>query len=215
VNPAKQPRTGCEYHSVSTTAIDKIGVIERCPEDTGDRLTVYRAVHENKSDEPDVVYSIVVGGPGARVVAMTDKRTAVVLPDPSRLVLYDETGKEVGDYPLELPEQDLRGDPDGLLVPVVKGPTAFYWFTGSRTIALHGIELTPTWTAQSTLGPGAIFAGRVLIPVRNAIQVYSQSDGELVGTLPVDRHGYSGTVSMAAIGPMVLEQRGGNLVALR
>jgi hypothetical protein len=215
VNPGKQPRTGCEYGSVTATAVDRVGVIERCPEDTGDRLTVYRAVHENKSDEPDVVFSIIVGGPGARIVAMTDKRAAVVLPDPSRLVIYDETGKELSEHPLDLPAQDLRGDPEGRVVPVTKGPVAFYWFTGSKTIALHGIELTPTWTAPSTLGSGTIFAGRILVPVRDGIQVINQATGELVGTLPVDRRGYSGTVSMASIGPMVLEQRGANLVALR
>lgn len=189
-------------------------MIERCQEDPSDRLTVYRAVHDNKSDEPDVVYSVVVGS-SARVVAMTDRLTAVAMPSPSRLVIYDDTGKMTAEYPLDLPEQDLRGEQEGLVVPLTKGPAAFYWFTGSRTVALHGLELKPTWTALATIGSGTIFAGRVLIPVRDAIRVINQATGELVGTVPVDRHGYSGTVSMAAIGPMVLEQRGANLVALR
>jgi hypothetical protein len=215
VNPNKQPRTECQYGSVATGS-GKIGVIERCPGDTGDRLTVYRTTNgDNKADEPMVVFSVIVGSSQARVVALADQRTAVVLPDPSRLAVFDDTGKPVAEYPLELPKQDLEGDPAGLVVPVAKGGGAFYWFTGSRTVALHNVELRPLWTALSTVGPGTIFAGRALIPVRDGLRVLNQISGELIGTVAVDRHGYAGTVSMATIGPMVLEQRGANLVALR
>jgi hypothetical protein len=215
VNPNKQPRTECQYGSVATGS-GKIGVIERCPGDTGDRLTVYRTTNgDNKADEPMVVFSVIVGSSQARVVALADQRTAVVLPDPSRLAVFDDTGKPVAEYPLELPKQDLEGDPAGLVVPVAKGGGAFYWFTGSRTVALHNVELRPLWTALSTVGPGTIFAGRALIPVRDGLRVLNQISGELIGTVAVDRRGYAGTVSMATIGPMVLEQRGANLVALR
>ena len=215
VNPNKQPRTDCVYGSVATGS-GKIGVIERCPADSGDRLTVYRTTNgDNKADEPMVLFSVVVGSSAARVVALSDQRTAVVLPDPSRLAVFDDTGKPVAEYPLELARQDLDGDPDGLVVPVTKGSTAYYWFTGSRTVALDSKELRPLWTALATIGPGTIFAGRAVIPVRDGLRVVNQVSGEPIGTVPVDRHGYTGTVSMATIGPMVLEQRGANLVALR
>jgi len=42
VNAGKQPRTGCTYGTVAA-ASGKIGVIERCPGDPADRLTVYKA----------------------------------------------------------------------------------------------------------------------------------------------------------------------------
>lgn len=214
VNPNKQPRTECTYGSVAAGA-GRVGVIERCPADSGDRLTVYRTVNDNKADEPSVVFSVLVGTDAARVVALTDKLTAVVLPGPNRLAIYDDQGKPVTEYPLDLAEPDLRGDPDGMVVPVTKGTGALYWFTGSRTIALDSIELRPLWTALSTVGPGIVFSGRVLIPVRDGLRVIDQASGALIGTLPVDRQGYAGMVSMATIGPMVLEQRGANLVALR
>lgn len=215
VNPGKQPRTECEYGSVATGS-SKIGVIERCPADTGDRLTVYRTTNgDNKADEPAVVFSVVVGSFAARVVAVSDQRTAVVLPDPSRLAVFDDSGKPVAEYPLDLPPQDLDGDPDGLVVPVTKSGGAFYWFTGSRTVALHNLELRPLWTALSTVGTGTTFAGRAVIPIRDGLRVLNQATGELIGTVPVDRHGYTGTVSTASIGPLLLEQRGANLVALR
>lgn len=219
VNPNKQPRIDCTYASVAV-GVSKIGVIERCPADTGDRLTVYRTTNEdstgnNRADEPAVVFSVVVGSSAARVVAVAEQRTAVVLPDPSRLAIFDDAGKPVAEYPLDLPPRDLEGDPDGLTVPATRGGDAIYWFTGSRTIALHTKELRPLWTAVATVGPGTIFGGRVLIPIQNGLRVLNQVTGELIGTIPVDRHGYNGTVQMSSIGPMVLEQRGANLVALR
>jgi hypothetical protein len=215
VNPDKQPRTGCEY---GTTAVSpgRIGVIERCPGEGSDRLTVYRATNsDNKADEPSVVFSTLVEATGAQLVAMSDQRTAVALPGPSRLVVFDDQGAQQATYPLELPEQDLRGDPDGLVVPTAKGPGAIYWHTGSRTVALHSGDLNPLWTAPNTLGPGTAFAGRVLVPVRDGIRVLDQATGQEVGTTPVNRDGYSGLVTMSTSGPMVLEQRGSDLVALR
>jgi hypothetical protein len=214
VNPGKQPRTGCGYGSVAVAPV-KIGVIERCPTDLGDRLTVYRSVgNDNKADEPPVVFSVVVGA-RARVVALSDNRTAVALPDPSRLLVFDETGKQLNEYPLDVPDTDFNGDPDGLVVPVTKGPGIDYWWTGSRTIALHGVDLYPLWTQQGTLGPGVVFAGRGLLPVPDGIRVVDVATGQPVGTFPVDRGGYAGPVMMSSIGPMVLEQRGPDLVALR
>ncbi|HEU5469641.1 MAG TPA: hypothetical protein VFV67_03240 [Actinophytocola sp.] len=215
VNPGKQPRTGCEYGSVAVGP-SRIGVIERCPNEQGDRLTVYRATNsDNKADEPAVVFSELVGTAGARLVAMANARTAVLLPNPSRLVVYDDQGAQQAEYPLSLPDEELRGDPDGLVVPLVKGGETDYWFTGSRTIALDADELRPLWTAVDTLGPGTLFAGRLLVPVRNGIRVLDQVTGETVGTAALDRGGYRGLVTMATIGPMVLEQRGADVVALR
>jgi hypothetical protein len=214
VNPGKQPRTGCVYGSVAVSP-GRIAVIERCPEDSSDRLTVYRATNtDNKADEPSVVFSVVVGS-NARVVALAENRVAVAMSGPSRLAVFDDTGKQVEEFPLDLPQQDLAGDPDGMVVPVAKSAGADYWFTGSRTIALHPVELRPMWTVADALGPGTIFAGRALVPVRDGIRVLDQANGAVVGTFQVDRGQYTGPVLMSTIGPMVLEQRGANLVALR
>jgi hypothetical protein len=92
---------------------------------------------------------------------------------------------------------------------------AYYWFTGSKTIALSFDNLTPLWTVEGTGGPGTVFAGRMLVPVDAGLTVVDQATGEQVGTLPVDRGGYTGTVTMATVGPVILEQRGETLVALR
>jgi hypothetical protein len=225
-NPDKQPRNGCEYGTVSVVT-GKIAVIERCPTDPSDRLTVYKATGEDDSEKPVVVASVVVGR-GAKVVAMSEQCrldaeqpddvqqcTAVALPDPDRLVLLNEKGEQVRSYPLELAPDDLRGDPADHTMSVNRVTGAVYWYTGSRTIALSMDDLSPLWTVENALGPGTAFAGKILVPVRGGIEVLDPATGEQVATTPVDRGSYNDEITMSALGPMVYEQRGDVLVALR
>jgi hypothetical protein len=101
------------------------------------------------------------------------------------------------------------------VVPTTHTPVAVYWYTGSRTIALSAADLSPLWTVDGTLGPGTMFAGRMLVPVRDGLRVLKPANGDPVGTLPVNRDGYTGPVEMSTLGPMVYEQRGDTLVAMR
>lgn len=227
VNPNKQPRTGCTYGTVSVVT-GKIAVIERCPTDPSDRLTVYKATgEENKSDEPVVVASVVVGK-GAQVVAMSEQCrlnpantdevqqcTAVALPDPNRLVVYNEKGEQVTSYPLSIGVNDLAEEPSDHTVAVNRATGAVYWFTGSKTIALSMDDLRPLWTVDRALGPGTAFAGKILVPVQGRMAVLDPATGEQLTSTPIDRDGYDGLVTMSKIGPIVLEQRGDTLVALR
>jgi hypothetical protein len=215
VNPNKQPRTGCEYGSLAVTS-GKVAVLERCYNtDPSDRITILKPNPE-KSDSPEVISSSVVGGKGARVVAVTSNRVAVLVPGPSRLVVFDaDTGGLLNEYPLDLPESDVAGDPPNGVTPTMTSTANIYWYTGSRTIALSLDELSPKWTLPDAIGPGSTLAGRVLIPVRDGLKVLDQTTGAQVGTIPVNRQGYTGPVLSSTIGPVVLEQRGSTLVALR
>lgn len=214
VNPNRQPRTLCTYGSVAAMP-GEVGVIERCAGDGGDRLTVYRAA-PSSADTPSVVFSTVVGDQGARLITMNDQYAAVVLPNPTRLAVFDaQSGTLTTQYPLNLPASDLNGNPTGLVVPASLTANSVYWFTGSSTISLSSLDFHPQWTVPNALGPGTVFAGRYLIPVPNALLVFDQATGAQVGRIAVDRHGYSGIVRMASVGPVVLEQRGGTLSALR
>ncbi|HEX6346125.1 hypothetical protein [Umezawaea sp.] len=216
VNPNKQPRTGCEYSSFAVTT-GKIAMIERCyANDPSDRLTVLKPNPE-KSDSPEVISSVVLGTKGARVVAVTTNRVAVATPGtPAKLSVFDaDTGGLVNEYPLDLPESDLAGDAPGGVVPITVSTANVYWFTGSRTIALSLEDLGPKWTAQDTIGAGSTLAGQVLIPVEDGLKVLDQLTGTEIGTVPVNRKGYEGSIQSSTIGPVVLEQRGGTLVALR
>ncbi|MEV0681048.1 PQQ-binding-like beta-propeller repeat protein [Actinosynnema sp. NPDC050436] len=212
VNSGKQPRPGCQYGSFAVTG-GKAAVVERCyHQDPSDRITVLKPNPE-KSDEPQVISTALIGAKGARVVAVTANRVAVAVP--GKLVVFDaETGGLIQEYPVEVSAQELAGDPPGRVVSTMTSTAAVYWFTGSRTVALSLADLNPLWTTESQ-GPGTTLAGRALIPVKDALKVVDQVTGEEIGRVPVDRGGYTGPVLMGTEGPVVLEQRGDTLVALR
>ncbi|MFE2758123.1 PQQ-binding-like beta-propeller repeat protein [Actinosynnema sp. NPDC059335] len=213
VNPNKQPRTGCTYGSFAVTG-GKIALIERCPSlDPSDRLTVLKPNPE-KSDEPQVITTAVTGEHGARVIAVTANRVALAVP--GRLVVFDsETGGSVASYPVDVSAEELAGDPPGRVASTFTSTANIYWFTGSKTVALSLNDLNPLWTVNGTLGAGTTLAGRLLLPVEGGLKVVDQVTGQEVAEVPVDRGDHTGPVEMATEGPVVLEQRGGTLVALR
>lgn len=211
--PGRQPRTGCGYGSVAVAA-GRVGVLERCPGDPGDRLTVLRADGPG-ADQPQEEFSTVLDGRGARLVALSADREAVLLPDPARLEVLDNTGAHPVSFPLGLPAADTVGDPPGGVPPVRSEPAALSWWTGSSTVALDPVDLHPLWTLPQTLGPGTLLAGRLLVPVPGGLAVLDPTTGVRSGLLALDRGGYTGPIEPATAGPVVLEQRGSTLVALR
>lgn len=211
VNPGKQPRTGCEYGSVAV-ASNLIGLIERCPNEDSDRLTVLKANPAN-AEQPEVNVSVLIGARGARVVAVSTDRVAVLLPDPARLVSYDTAGNQAASFPLDV---DVPTDTGKAEVPATTvTQSAVYWYTGSSTVALDPKDFTPRWTVPGTLGPGTPMAGRMLVPMPDELAVLDLATGQRLGGTPVDRGAYRGVVNLATAGSVVLEQRGGTLVALR
>ncbi|MFD2494514.1 Rv3212 family protein [Amycolatopsis jiangsuensis] len=212
-NANKQPRTGCTYGTVAAAA-ERIGVIERCPDDPHDRLTVYRATAEHE-DEPQVVFSTVLAGSRARVVAMSGELTAVALPEQKLLVTFDADGAEKTAYPLDLPATDLAGDPAGGTEQTTRTASAIYWFTGTKTVALSRDTLAPRWTLDRTLGPGITFANQLVVPIPGGLAVLDEATGATLRTVGVDRGTYSGPVRLTALGPILLEQRGSTVAALR
>ncbi|MGQ0774458.1 MAG: Rv3212 family protein [Pseudonocardiales bacterium] len=218
VQPGRQPRPDCTHGSLALSTAGgsggRLALVERCPEEDWDRLTVQRA-HPKEPDQPEVDFSTPLSGAVARVVALGSDRVAVALPDPARLLVFDAKGNQVADHPLAVPEADLRGDPPGGLSVITETPTGVYWFTGSATVALDVGDLRPRWTRPGSLGAGSLLAGRLLLPVPGALAVLDVATGEQIATLPVDRGGYVGPVSTASAGDVVLEQRGDTLVALR
>jgi hypothetical protein len=214
--PATQPRPDCVHGSMAMSSGSgyggRLAVVEHCAGERA-RLTVQRS-DPKEPDQPEVLFSVLLPGWQARVVALSDDRVAAALPNPARLVVLDGQGKTVAEYPLTVPDTDLRGDPAGGVVDVTKTPSQWYWFTGSATVALDAGGLQPQWTRSGCLGPGAEVAGRLLLPVPGALAVLDATTGEQVSALPVNRGGYRGPIGTASSGAVILEQRGATLVAL-
>ncbi|TNC23238.1 hypothetical protein FG385_22700 [Amycolatopsis alkalitolerans] len=213
VNPDKQPRVGCTYGSIAA-ASSRVGVIERCPGDPGDRITVFRAAPKD-ADQPQVSFSAILPGHDARMVAMSGDYVAVAMPDQRELVLYGADGMQVATYPLDLPASDLAHDPAGGVPATSSTASNVYWFTGSRLMAFSRDTLTPLWTLTSALGPGIVFDHQLVVPIQGGLAVLNEQNGATIRTIGVDRHGYAGPVRLTAAGPVLVEQRGSTLAALR
>ncbi|WP_020662432.1 hypothetical protein [Amycolatopsis benzoatilytica] len=213
VNANKQPRTNCTYGTVAA-ANDKVGVIERCPGDRGDRLTVYKATAEHE-DEPQVVYTALLAGSRARVIAMSGDLVGVLLPEQQLYVVYGADGTQKAAYPMDLPADDLKSDPVGGTEATTRTAAAIYWYSGSKTVALSRDDLSPRWTLDRTLGPGITFAGQLVVPIRGGLAVLNETNGSTLRTVGIDRGSYSGPVQLTALGPVLLEQRGPVVAALR
>jgi hypothetical protein len=90
-----------------------------------------------------------------------------------------------------------------------------YWWTGSRTVALDGLHLTPSWILPDTLGPAVGYGGGLVVPIPAGVAVVSPDTGRVTRTLPVARDDPRAPVVAAVQGEMLLEQRGPTVVALR
>ncbi|MHA6620066.1 Rv3212 family protein [Pseudonocardia sp. DLS-67] len=206
----QQPRPRCTHASTAIGG-DRLGLVERCPGEGSDRLTLVADDGDKGAEEPEVDFSVLLPGPGAVIVAVSAERVAVALPGPPRLLLFDHAGQQVGEHPLDVPESDLA-DPPGGVAATTTADHRVTWWTGSRTIALDGGDLVPQWTAPDALGPAVPYADGWLVPVPGGLRVLDPGGAEL-RTIPVDRP--PGPVRLATLGEMLLEQQAGEIVALR
>lgn len=215
--PDRQPRPGCRYGSVALVP-GRLGVLERCPDETSDRLSVLAPDGSEGADQPQDEFSVVLPGPGATLVALTGEHAAVALPGPPRLVVLDRTGAQVDEVPLApfgVTDAELTGDPPGGIAAVTPAGERLSWWTGARTIALDGATLTPAWSVDGALGPALPYGGSLLVPVPDGLTEVDATGGDQLRTIPVARSDRQGPVVLTAAGEVLLEQRGAELVALR
>ena len=203
-------RPDCHYSSVAV-GDERVGVIEKCPRETSDRITVIKA--KPKDDEkPAEIMTTLSGSSHAEVVAVTKSWVAVVLRDTSELVIYQPSGSMDSRFPVRAP-LPAPGE-FGIERTTTTSQDMTFWHTGVDTVALDGKTLRPLWTIPDTLGSGLQFGGRLLIPVADGLAVHDPKTGARERVIPVDRQGYRGPVDLRSAGGVILEQRGDTVVAL-
>lgn len=217
INPGKQPHPGCALRSAAAGGT-RVSVLMTCPGEAGFRLSELDAAPKDNQEPHELGTAVVgaAGSPGARLIAASGDRTAVYLPADAtagqRIAVYDGSAAEVASYPVTGP---VSAD-----ATAARNGSVFTWWTGSELIALSTSELAPRWTAPiDPLGPGAITAGSLLVPVPGAVAVLDPATGAEQHRIPVDRGTGAGTtggpVTTSITGDVVLEQRGDLVVALR
>ncbi|KAA0024011.1 Rv3212 family protein [Antrihabitans cavernicola] len=219
VQPKAQPRSGCHYDSARSSNT-RVAVLERCPKEAGDRLTLLNpSPKDNQKPEEygsSVIAGLTPGVDGAQVLAVSGDRVAVYLPpsgnEGPRIGVFDGDANPVQQYALSQP---LAADS-----VVAKNASNYTIWTGSQLIALRMSDFVPIWAAQGVLGPGSMMAGSLLVPIVGGLAVLDPSNGREVRRIDLQRNGSDGKpitqgpIGTAVLGNFVLEQRGDTVVAL-
>lgn len=209
---ARGLHSGCTLVSAAASS-SAVSVLEACPKQADLRLTLLRPAKEE--DEPEQRYVPEPGvsaGSGARVLTVSDTTTAVYLPSPKpRVDVIDETGTTVA----------------STLLPNAASPSAAVsrpgnlvsWWTGDAVLVFDAAKLTYRYTIAAVgtavpLGPAAMMAGRLLVPVTGGLGVYDPVNGANERYLPVSWPPAKSAVIPAVSGSRVFEQRGDIVVAL-
>ena len=171
----RQPRPNCESTGFAATS-GRLAVLQRCPDEPADRLTVL-IPDGAEADKPQEEFSVPLTVSNATLVAVSDDRVAVALPDPPRLEVLDRSGIRVGLVGLDVPAADLARPPADGVAAVTTDDDRVYWWTGSQTVALDALDLTPDWTLPDTLGPAVGYAGELLVPVPAGVAVLAADTG--------------------------------------
>ncbi|CAN5643956.1 hypothetical protein BH09ACT7_BH09ACT7_25640 [soil metagenome] len=203
--------------AASTSAVS---VLQACDGQPDVRLTLL--LPADQDDQPklkDVVEKGVTAQSGARVLAVSDTTTAVYLPLPSpRVSVVDETGSELASTPVPEPPSSAEGR-NGPGADVSRAGDLFTWWTGTAVMVFDANHLEYRYTIPAAgpvvpLGPAAMMAKKLLIPVTGGIGVYDQATGVSERVIPVTRPPADTAIVPAVSGPTVLEQRGHSVVAL-
>jgi hypothetical protein len=211
INPPVPPRPPCQFLS-SAASSSAASILETCTSFPGVRLTLLKVAKDETN--PDQKYAQLPGltaDSGAKVLALADVHTAVYLPIPQpRVAVYDETGQELSSTLLpRKPGPNITVSRAGELITV---------WTGDSVAVLDGSTLTYKYTiapgSAVPLGPGAMMADRLIVPVTGGIAVYSPDNGNLERVIPVDRGNVTGPIVPGVVGTTIIEQRGNTVVAL-
>ena len=209
---SKGLHSGCRLTSAAASS-SAVSVFEACGRQADLRLTLLRpAKEEDEPDQHNVAEPGVGADSGAKVLAVSETRTAVYLPVPQpRVDVIDETGTTVGST--LLPEPPLTSN------VVTRSSNVITWWTGHRVMVFDAANLTYRYSvgpagSSAPVGPAALMAGKLMVPVTDGIAVCDPLTGADQGFLPVHRPPGDAPVIPLATGSQLLEQRGNTLVAL-
>jgi outer membrane protein assembly factor BamB len=214
VKPVNQAiGTGCTLMSAAASS-SAVSVLEACRGQNDLRLTLLKPAKEE--DEPDVKNVPLPGvavDSEAQVLAVSGSTTAVYLPTPRpEVAVFDETGTKISSTPL--PVVPVLANPARA---VTKAGNFITWWTGT-SVEVFGSDLEHRYTVATSepgapLGPGAMMAGELLIPLTTGIGVYDSTTGEFERVIPVTHPDGPGPVVPNVTGSIVVEQRGNQLTA--
>jgi len=205
--------TGCTLMS-SAASDEAVSVLEACRDQKDLRLTLLKpAKEEDEPDTKNVPLPGVAADSEARVLAVAGTTTAVYLPSPQpEIVVYDDTGNKIASTLLKKPPVLANS-----AQAVTRAGDLITWWTGD-SVEVFDSRLSYRYTISASaavgpLGPGAMMAGRLLIPLTTGIGVYEPAKGAEERVIAVTHPAGSGPVVPTVTDSKVIEQRGDALAA--
>ena len=211
---ARGLHSSCKLVSAAASS-SAVSVLEGCANQADLRLVLLRPGKDDDEPQQHIVSEPgIAADSGARVLAVWETHTAVYLPSPRpRVEVVDETGTTVS--------STLLPKPPSTPGAVSHAGSLITWWTGDSVMVFETGNLSLRYTivagdTTAPLGPGAMMAGRLLVPVTGAIGVYDPVSGANERYIPVNRApGTPGRAVVPAVaGSLVFEQRGDTVVGL-
>lgn len=212
IKPSVPAQPVCRLVSAAASP-SAVSVIESCPDAAEPRLTLLRA--DKEEDEPLREFVSLTGVPdddSAQVIAVSGTTTAVYVPTPKPVVnIVDETGATISSTSIPRPAA-----PTAVATTVDDLVT---WWTGDSVMVFEAEGLKYKYTVspvgrQAPVGPAAVMAGKLLVPVTTGYDVFDADTGAPDRHIDVARPASPTAVVPDVAGSVVLEQRGDTLVAL-
>ena len=213
VKPSSQGlHTGCTLLSAAASS-SAASVLEGCSRHHDLRLVLLRpSKEEDEPEQHDVPEPGIGADSGARVLTVSETSTAVYLPSPQpRVDVVDETGVTVASTPLPEPPSPASA--------ISRLGGLITWWTGDSLMVFDATNMSLRYTiakgeTKAPLGPGAMMAGRLLVPVTDGMGLFDPASGVNERYLTVSRQPSTSAVIPAVSGSQVFEQRGDTVVAL-
>lgn len=212
IKPSVPAQPLCRLTSAAASTV-AVSVLQACPGQADVRLALLKPAKDE--DEPTTKFVGLPGVPAggdARVIAVSDTTTAVYVPTPNPAVtVIDDTGATIASTALPKPASPLaRASRAGDLLT---------WWTGDSLMVFQADGLKYRFTvsavgAQAPVGPAAMVAGKLLVPVTTGYDVFDPKTGAGESHIDVKRPAGDTAVVPQVAGATLLEQRGDTLVAL-
>lgn len=211
--PNLQPHEDCAVTS-ALTRTETMAVTESCPDSPDSTwLRIQNATPED-ARSPEISKDIEINNPGARLIAYGQEAAAVFLPgDAPRIVSYNFEGDKLSSTDVE-PSKAITNSASPFAPAISDLPHHMTWFDGERLYLFTPTELKVDHVLEQAVGTGIAVGERLLVPTEEGIDVVDWATGQTERSIPVDRDGYTGPISLTLAGTAIIEQRGNTAVAL-
>lgn len=204
--PEQQPHAECSLTSAQTRK-ELLALTETCP----DGKTYLRFMDTTPEDSrvPEISQDVEI--PDGRIVAIGQSGAAVYSDEPTpRIVSYSDSGAVLSEElvnPVEIADLPAHST-------IADLPHHMSWFNGDELVLFSPAQLQVRHIFNDAIGTGVAIDGSLVYPTANGIAVANWDSGEVLRTIPVDRAGFSGEVSLGVAGQVIVEKRGSEIVAL-